>query len=103
MINHTDTIVIRPAGPGDGPTVQRLAALDSAHMPAAPILLVERDGDAVAAVSLTDGAIVADPFTPTSDLVELLRIHAETHGTTRPSRLGRRSTHRRTAVHALAA
>jgi hypothetical protein len=34
-------VTIRPAVPGEGPAVARLAALDSARVPAGPLLLAE--------------------------------------------------------------
>jgi hypothetical protein len=48
----------------DQRSVGRLAALDSAPNPAAPILLAEVDGELHAAVSLVDSNWIADPFRP---------------------------------------
>jgi hypothetical protein len=42
--------------------VIRLAALDSARPPQAPVLLAELDGELCVAVSLVDLKSVADPF-----------------------------------------
>ena len=70
------TIVIRPAYADDALVVHRLAVLDSAPIPPAPLLLGEVDGEPRAAVSLKDGSVVADPFFPTIHLVELLCSHA---------------------------
>ncbi len=70
------TISIRAATHGDGPTLTRLAALDSAPVPFGPVLLAEVDGQPRAALAVRDGAVIADPFTKTSELVELLRVHA---------------------------
>ena len=67
----SDTIVIRRAGAADVRVLARLAALDSAAIPAADSLIAERDGVAVAALDLTDGRVVADPFERSVDLVEL--------------------------------
>jgi hypothetical protein len=69
-------ITIRPAGPGDAVAVRELAQLDSAAVPAQPVLLGEAGGRVRAAVSLVDGSAVADPFSPTAHLVTLLRVHA---------------------------
>ena len=44
--------------------------------PAQPVLVAETRGDLVAAVSLLDGVSVSDPFRPTADVVELLRMRA---------------------------
>jgi len=72
----TDTIVIRRAGAADARILARLAALDSAAAPGTDSLIAELDGVAVAALDLTDGQIVADPFARTADLVELLQLRA---------------------------
>ena len=69
-------ITIRPAYADDHRSLFRLAALDSAEVPRAPMLLAEVDGSLRAALSLDDGATIADPFFPTLHLVELLRAHA---------------------------
>lgn len=53
-----------------------MAALDSARMPAEPVLLAEVEGTTVAAISLMDGHVVADPFEWTAEIVELLRLRA---------------------------
>lgn len=50
----------------------RLAALDSAPVPPGPLLLAESDGELRAALSLTDGLTIADPFHPTAAIVDLL-------------------------------
>ena len=72
----SDTIVIRRAGAADVRVLARLAALDSAVIPSADSLIAERDGVAVAALDLTDGRVVADPFERSVDLVELHRLRA---------------------------
>ncbi len=56
--------------------IRRLAALDSAPVPRGGMLLGEVDGRLVAAVSLADGGAIADPFTRTHTLVEVLRTAA---------------------------
>lgn len=71
-------ITIRPAYADDEAVLTRLAALDSAeHAPPAPVLLAEVDGEVQAALSLRDGAAIADPFRPTLHILALLRTHAE--------------------------
>ena len=92
MHDHS-TIVIRPAYPDDHGALQRLAALDSATVPSAPVIVAEAAGELRAAVSTVDGAAIADPFWPTAELVELLRLRARARavGVTRARRLaGRR-------------
>lgn len=51
----------------------RLAALDSATVPPPPLLVAEVDGELRAAVSLHDGRAIADPFTRTAHLLDVLR------------------------------
>jgi hypothetical protein len=70
-------VTIRAAFPDDAPAVARLAALDSARVPAGPLLLAEIDGEPWAAIDLRSGKAVADPFRPTAALVELLRLRAK--------------------------
>jgi hypothetical protein len=43
---------------------------------AQPVLLAEVDGQLLAALALSDGSVVADPFHRTADLIELLRARA---------------------------
>jgi hypothetical protein len=70
-------ITIRPAHIGDDRALAELVVLDSAEQtPSAPLLIGEVDGRVRAALSLADGSVVADPFFPTSDLLELMRAHA---------------------------
>jgi hypothetical protein len=77
MSDHlADTIEIRPARPDDEGALTRLGQLDSARTPAAPLLLAVQGCRLRAAISLTTGAVIADPFAPTARLVELLRAHA---------------------------
>jgi hypothetical protein len=69
-------MIIRRATPDDDAGLRRLAALDSKRPPAGDTLVAEVDGRIHAAVSLTDGRSVADPFRPTAELVDLLRMRA---------------------------
>lgn len=69
------SITIRPAYADDELSLIRLAALDSAELPRPPLLMAEVDGSLRAALSLDDGAAIADPFFPTLHLLELLRAH----------------------------
>ena len=70
-------VTVRPATPADVVGLERLAQLDCAPAPELPALLAELAGQAVVALSLVDGATVADPFTPTTELVALLELRAE--------------------------
>ena len=68
-------ITIRPAYQDDAPALWRLAALDSAAVPAEPLLLAELDGQLRVAVSMSDRDAIADPFAGTAHIVEMLRDH----------------------------
>jgi hypothetical protein len=74
-VPSTDALVIRPVYPDDAAALERLARLDSRRPRAGLVLLAERDGRILAALS-ADGQAVADPFARTADLVALLRLHA---------------------------
>lgn len=64
-------------GAADGVAVARLAVLDEAPALNGRVLLALLDGHAVAAVSLEDGRVVANPFVPTANAVAMLRLRAE--------------------------
>ena len=88
MSPETEAITIRIASLDDERALVRLAALDSADAPpAGPLLLGEVDGEIRAALSLSSGVVIADPFHLTGELVGLMRAHA-THST-RPTRTTR--------------
>ena len=69
------TVVLRHATTADEQPLRDLAALDSKQLPAGPFLVAELDGRTSAALSLSDGTAIADPFEHTAELVELLRAH----------------------------
>jgi hypothetical protein len=69
-------LVIRRAGAPDAAALARLAALDSAAPLAGEVLLAVVGGEPWAALSLTDGRAVADPFRRSAGAVELLRLRA---------------------------
>jgi hypothetical protein len=68
---------IRVAAEDDESALRRLAALDSRPALSSPALIGEIDGAPAAALSLTDGRVVADPFAPTARLAVHLRLRAE--------------------------
>lgn len=67
------TATVRFAQPDEAGTLRRLAQLDDAPELAGEILVATIDADVVAALSLDDGRVVANPFVLTSDAVELLQ------------------------------
>lgn len=74
------SVTIRYAFADDALVLARLAALDSSDQPLQPILLAEVDGQLRAALSLSDGTVIADPFRRTTAIVELLRARARQLG-----------------------
>ena len=73
-------VTVRRATKEDSRTLVRLAQLDQAATPADPVLIGELFTRPVAALSLGDGNVVADPFTPTAEVVALLRLRARQLG-----------------------
>lgn len=69
-------ITIRFARPDDQRALARLAQLDSACLPAGPLLIAEVADDVRVALSMSDGAAIADPFHRTAVLQRLLRTSA---------------------------
>jgi hypothetical protein len=69
-------IMIRPSTEADRLAIVRLAELDSRSAPTGDVLLAFVDDELRAAVGLGSGDAVADPFHPTAELVELLRMSA---------------------------
>ena len=73
---QTDGISIRRLGGDDLAEVERLAQLDSRRPPEGALLGVEIDGRLLAAISLTTGESMADPFSRTGELRALLELRA---------------------------
>jgi hypothetical protein len=71
-----DAVTIRLAAQDERADLARVAERDSRPLPAAPHLVAERDGTVLAVLSLATGEVVADPFRPTAELVQLLRCRA---------------------------
>ena len=70
-------LVIRAAAPRDDAALTRLAQLDAKPRPdSADLLVAEIDGEVRAALPLGGGSAIADPFQPTAELVELLKMRA---------------------------
>jgi hypothetical protein len=75
--SDSPTITLRRAYADDELAIMRLAALDSAPVPRAPLVLAEVEGELRVAVSVDDLAVIADPFQRTAELVTLVRDHVE--------------------------
>jgi hypothetical protein len=85
-----DAVVLRRARADDEPGLLRLAALDSARPLAGPVFVAEQNGTIVAALCLSTGRAVANPFVPTLRLVDLLRRHADGRAASPSAPRGRR-------------
>jgi len=70
-------LTIRYATTADQFAVRRLAVLDSASPPTGDVLLAEVGNELWAALSIDTGVAVADPFRPSGDMVDLLRLRAD--------------------------
>jgi hypothetical protein len=69
---------LRDATDADAADLLRLARIDSRGRPPAGRLVVAFDRDVlVAAVSVDDGAVIADPFRSTAPIVAMLRLRVE--------------------------
>lgn len=86
--DRVEGLTLRRFAERDIDAIRRLAALDQKPVPTGGVLVAELAGDLVAALPLDDGqAALADPFRPTAEIVELLRVRArqlrESDGTAR--------------------
>lgn len=80
-------ITVRKSVASDLSELARLAALDSASPPRGPALIAEADSRMLAALPLGSGRPIADPFEPTAEILELLRLRAEQLKAGEPHRL----------------
>jgi len=72
-----DAVLIRPASANDELDIARLAALEERpELAGGERLVGELGGRVVAALDVRSGRSVADPFVPTSAIVELLGLRA---------------------------
>ena len=94
---HIDSaeIIIRAARDEDMGEVARVAGRDTGDLPGGPLLVAKVGSDVRAAISLEDGAVIADPFHRTAELVQMLKIRAGSVSRARRNHLGRRRSHRR--------
>jgi len=85
---HGDAVEIRVATGRDAHAVRELEQLDGRTLTDGSRLVAEVGGVTVAAISVADDTVVADPFEPTSSIVDLLRLRARQlriAGTPRPA------------------
>lgn len=82
---------IRRSAPADVDALRDLAQLDSARVPAEPLLVAEHGGRLVAAIGILNRHVIADPWLPTATAVDLLQLAAaEARGPERRRRWGAR-------------
>ena len=75
-MSHRDTILIRSSNEADVRALTRLALLDSSLPIHGPALVAEVDGKMRAALPIDGTRPIADPFTETAHLVDMLSAHA---------------------------
>jgi hypothetical protein len=75
--HNLGSFTVRLADNGDSAALVRLAGLDSAAFPEGPTLVAEVDGEIQAALPVSGGPAIADPFRATTKLLEVLRLRAE--------------------------
>ena len=98
---NTEPVLMRRARVGDAARIRELARLDDKRLPAGPFLVAEMSDEIVAAVSLSSGGVVADPFRLTADAAAMLRLRAAQVGVT--SELGARRERRSRSYDGVAA
>jgi hypothetical protein len=86
----SDAYTVRTATELDEQHLLRLSLLDSQRELTRPALIGEVNGKPAAAMSLTSGRVVADPFAPTEALVAHLRVRARAVQTHRRDTLSER-------------
>jgi hypothetical protein len=72
----SEPITIREAEQADLPALRRIAQRDSARTIERPAIIALSGGEARAALSMSNGSVIADPFHRTAELVEFLEAHA---------------------------
>jgi hypothetical protein len=69
-------VSIRWAVQGDAPAIARLAELEDRPRPSGAVLIAQARGEVVAALPLEGGEPLADPFQPSTEIIELLAFRA---------------------------
>jgi hypothetical protein len=77
--------IVRPATERDAVALARLAELDSAPPLVGDVLLADERGVTVAATSLADGRVIADPFRLTGPARAALHARAHALGAVAPA------------------
>lgn len=69
----SDAMTIRAATSSDTAAVTRLAASSRRPRPRGTVLLAEHDGEMLAAIAVSSGAVLTEPGMPVADAVHRLR------------------------------
>lgn len=93
--NVDEVVTLRPAGAADRAALERLAGRDTAPVPTGELLLAVVEGETRAAIAVSDGTVIADPFRHTAHLVELLRVRGTQLRRSQPGRHVRSPARRR--------
>jgi hypothetical protein len=80
-----ERVLLRFAGEADAPALEWLRQRDTCRLPPAPHLVAEIGGSILAARSMRTGETIADPFTHTAQLRQMLAVRAS-HLEVRPRR-----------------
>jgi hypothetical protein len=72
-----EVVVLRLCTVQDDAALDRIAELEGAPVPAGRHVVAEVNGRVVAALPLTGGEVIADPFRPTAHLERLLELRAK--------------------------
>ena len=70
---RSEAMTIRAATSADTAAVTALAASSRRPRPRGPMLVAEYDGQLLAAIALSTGAVITEPGTPVADIVHRLR------------------------------
>lgn len=100
LYRDSPPLTVRWASPADAEALEILAELDEAAVPQAPRLLGFVGDELWAAVSLSTGAAISDPFRPSADVARLVseRGRQLTVAARRSGRFGPARRRRRAAV-----
>jgi hypothetical protein len=83
-MSAAESITIRRATQDDASAVARLAQLEGVQPPVGEVLVGEVDGEPWAVVELEGGVVVADPFRPSGEVADLLRLRVRRLHEARP-------------------
>jgi hypothetical protein len=86
-MTRNEHIVVRSARDADEQAIAVLGVLDGGRrMPAGRVMVAEVDGRIRAAVG-SNGAAISDPFWPSAELVDMLRVYMPSEPVERPARV----------------